>query len=102
MSCKRLIILTLAATALAACSHVDERTGSVDRHFGEAAAWNKEAQVIDPDPVYDDAGAKPGDSGAVAAAASKRYRTDAVKQPQREQTTSGSTGSSGGGGSGPQ
>ena len=31
---------------------------------------------------------EPGDSGALAAAASKRYRTDAVKQPQREQTTS--------------
>ena len=37
-------------------------------------------------------GSQPGDSGAKGAAAVKRYRTDAVKQVEATQTTSGGSG----------
>ncbi|WP_205479698.1 hypothetical protein [Sphingomonas arenae] len=106
MSCKRWILLGLALP-LAGCATADPQTGSVDRHFGEAVAWNKEAQIIDPDPVYGENDAKPGSHGEKAAAATKRYRTDAVKAVEQVGTTSGGggnggSGGSGGGGSGPQ
>lgn len=100
MSCKRLIVLGLAALPLAACASVDPQTGSVDRQFGESVAWNKAAQIIDPDPVYDENDAKPGYHGEKAANATRRYRTDAVKAVESVGTTQGSGGS--GGGSGPQ
>ena len=100
MSSKHLILLGLIALPLAGCATVDPQTGSVDRHFGEAVAWNKAAQIIDPDPVYDEDDAKPGYHGEKAANATKRYRTDAVKAVEQVGTTEGGSGS--GGGSGPQ
>lgn len=105
MSCKRWILLGLVVP-LAACATADPQTNSVDRHFGEAVAWNKEAQIIDPDPVYDENDAKPGYHGEKAAAATKRYRTDAVKAVEQVGTSTsvsgGGSGSGSGGGSGPQ
>ena len=53
------------------------------------------AQIINPDPVYPAGAAQPGDNGAKAQAAMKRYRTDAVKAVE----TVSSTQSSGGGSS---
>lgn len=91
-------MLAGAVLALTACSHVDPQTGSVDRQFGEAVAWNKAVQVINPDPVYTADSAKPGDDGEKAVGASKRYRTNAVKDVERVQTST----STGGGGSGPR
>ena len=102
MSCKRLIGIGVVACAVSACASLDPVTGSVDRHFGEAFAWNKAVQTIDPDPVYPADGAKPGDNGAVAVGASKRYRTDQVKPVETLQTTSTTAGSSSGSGSGPR
>ena len=105
MSSRRWILLGLALP-LGACATVDPVSQSVDRQFGEATAWNKSAQIIDPDPVYDENGARPGGNGDVAANATERYRTDRVKPLERIGTTSapggGSGGGSGSGGSGPQ
>ncbi len=103
MFSRRLILIGSTAICLPACATLDPVTGSVDRQFGEAVAWNKAAQIIDPDPTYSAEGAKPGQNGAVATAATKRYRTDQVKPVERVGTTDAvSTGSSSGGGSGPR
>ena len=103
MVSKRLVTLSVAVLPLSACASVDPVTGSVSPHFGEAVAWNKAAQIINPDPVYADSGAKPGDNGAVAAGAAKRYRTDTVKPVETLGTTTSTTGGSGSGsGSGPR
>jgi hypothetical protein len=103
MCSNRLIVAGLAVLPLAACATLDPVTGSLDRHFGEAVAWNKAVQTINPEPIYPDDGAKPGDNGVVAAGAAKRYRTDQVKPVERMGTTEVVTsGSSSGSGSGPR
>ena len=74
MSCKhRLAAAAVIALAIGGCAPVDPG-------FGEALRYDMAIQTIDPDPVYPPDGAKPGDSGARAADATKRYRTGAVKQ----------------------
>jgi hypothetical protein len=91
--------LLLAPLALCACATVDPVTGSVDRHFGEAVAWNKAVQTLNPDGSPAGAGAaQPGSSGDVAAGAALRYRTDRVKDVEEVQTSDGSSG----GGAGPR
>lgn len=93
------LLLAGAVLLVGGCSHIDPQTGSVDRQFGEAVAWNKAVQVVNPDPVYTADATQPGYDGDKATAASKRYRTDAVKKVEQVQT---STSSTGGGGSGPR
>ena len=67
----------------------------VDRGFGEAYRYDMAIQTVDPDPVYDETGAKPGDNGEKAADATKRYRKGQTKPVQRESSSSGiSTGGS--------
>jgi hypothetical protein len=100
MCSKRALLAAATMLALAACNTVDPRTGSVDRQFGEAVAWNKAVQTIDPDPVYTADATQPGSDGSKAADATKRYRTDKVKKVERVSTSQGS-GGSGGGSSGP-
>lgn len=65
-------------------------------NFGEANRQTYLAQVIDPTPDYDTA--VPESSGAHAAQAVERYRTDKVKKPERMNTSkvSAQTGDSGG------
>lgn len=92
----KLLLAPLAFGLLAGCNTVNPQSGSVDPGFGEAAKYNAAVQVIDPDPVYDEEGSQPGDSGAKGAEAVKRYRTDKVKQIEQIATTAS------GGGSGPQ
>lgn len=100
MSFKRSILCGAALLALGACATTDPVTGSVDRNFGEAVAWNKAVQTINPDGTPATPGAaQPGGSGDVAAGAAERYRTDRVKPLERVTTTSQSGG--GGSGSGP-
>jgi uncharacterized membrane protein YgcG len=103
MSCKRLIALGSLALPLAACASVDPVSQSIDPGFGEALAWNKAVQTIDPDPTFPADGAIPGGNGQVAAEAAKRYRTDRAKPVETMQTTSGPGGGGGGssGGGGP-
>jgi type IV pilus biogenesis protein CpaD/CtpE len=95
MSCK--IVLAAAAMMLTGASEtLDKQSGSTDPGFGEALKYDMAVQTINPDPVYDDKAAKPGDHGGRAADAVKRYRTDRVKEPRDISTTAV------GGGSGPR
>ncbi|SKB88019.1 hypothetical protein [Sphingopyxis flava] len=55
-----------------------------DSRFGEANRQTMMAQVIDPDPVYDE---PMTGSGEQTQKAVERYRTDAVKQPDGIRTT---------------
>lgn len=65
--------------------------------FGEANRQTMAAQVIDPDPQYDEPMATSGDH---AAQAIERYRTDSIKQPKRQSSRSLGGGSGGGDGGG--
>jgi hypothetical protein len=92
MSFRRLMIAPLTLVLLAGCDTVDPQSMSTDPGFGEAVKYDAAIQTIDPDPVYDENDAKPGDSGAKGAAAVKRYRSDAVKPVETIQTSSGGPG----------
>lgn len=98
------LLAAAAMLALAGCQSTPyvrpalPQAGSLDAGFGETTKYNAAVQVINPDPVYTADGAQPGDSGAKAAAATKRYRTDTVKDTQAISSTTRSGGSSGGGG----
>jgi hypothetical protein len=89
----KLLIAPLAALLLSGClANMNQNPISPDPSFGEATKYNAAVQTIDPDPVYAEGGSQPGDSGAKGTAAVKRYRTDAVKQVEAAQTTSGGSG----------
>lgn len=90
MCSKLLIAAPLAVLLLAGCDTQYRNSGSPDPSFSEAVRYNAAIQIVDPDPVYAENDAKPGDSGAKGAAAVKRYRTDTVKEVQVMTTTSGS------------
>ena len=93
MSSKLLVASPLAVVLLSGClANMNQNPISPDAGFGDAAKYNAAVQTIDPDPVYAEGGSQPGDSGAKGAAAVKRYRTDAVKQVEATQTTSGGSG----------
>ena len=82
----------LALLVLAGCDTLNQNNISPDPAFGEATKYNAAVQTIDPDPVYAEDGAQPGDSGAKGAAAVKRYRTDAVKEVEQVGTTTAGSG----------
>lgn len=96
MSFKHLLI-GATCLALAACNTANSHIGDEDPYLGEAVRYNAAIQTINPDPVYAENGAQPGENGEKGAQAVKRYRTDRVKQPAT--TTGGgfSTGGAGGG-----
>ncbi|MCM8557964.1 hypothetical protein [Sphingomicrobium sediminis] len=73
----KLIIPAAALLVAPACAPVDPG-------FGETVTYAQAAQMVNPDPVYDEDDAKPGADGNKAAAAAERYRTDSVKQPARQ------------------
>jgi hypothetical protein len=91
---------TVACVALGGCNTVNSHIGDEDPLFGEAAKYNAAIQTINPDPVYDENGAVPGDSGAHGAEAIKRYRTDKVSERHRQESRQNSRGLSTTGGSG--
>ena len=99
MSCKLRPNIAAVAAAGLALTLALSGCSSVDPGLGEAHHYDMAIQTIDPDPVYPEDGAKPGDSGAKAAEATERYRKDAVKPIESQTTTEGGTGS--GSGSGP-
>lgn len=76
---------SLAALASAGCT-------PVDHGYGETMAYIKAAQTVDPDPVYTEDDAKPGDNGEIAAAAAERYREGNVTQVEAESATAGAGG----------
>jgi hypothetical protein len=98
----KLLLIGIGGIALGACSTMNKNIGQEDPAIGEAVKYNAAIQTINPDPVYQAGDALPGDSGDKAAAAAKRYRTDAVKPVQSMQSTSGSGGSGGSSSSGPR
>lgn len=76
-------IVALAATT-AACTPTDVT-------FGNAVRTTMAAQVVDPEPRYDNP--VPTTDAAKSAAAVDRYRTDRVKKPESISTTDGQSGS---------
>ena len=89
----KVLLIAVGALTVAGCSTMNKNIGQEDPALGESVKYNAAAQIINPDPVYPAGAAQPGDSGVKGAAAVKRYRTDAVKQVEVMQTTSGSGGS---------
>ena len=75
----RLVVIAAGALLLSACtSTTNKKIGSEDPAFGEAVKFNAAMQTINPDPVYPEDGAQPGDNGDKGAKAVKRYRNDEV------------------------
>jgi hypothetical protein len=81
----RLLVLSALLPLLAACEHT--YPGPAASHFGDANRVTMAAQIVDPDPQYDTL--NPPTSGEHAGQAGERYRTDKVKQPVRQSTSSG-------------
>ncbi|MXO75233.1 hypothetical protein GRI40_08395 [Altererythrobacter aerius] len=81
----RLLVLAAALPMMAACEH--NYPGPAASNFGDANRMTMAAQVVNPDPQYDTL--NPPTSGEHAGQAAERYRTDKVKQPVRETTSSG-------------
>ena len=90
----KVLLIAVGALTVAGCSTMNKNIGQEDPALGESVKYNAAAQIINPDPVYPAGAAQPGDSGVKGAAAVKRYRTDAVKQVEVMQTTSGTSGGS--------
>ena len=80
------------ALLLAGCNTAHSVIGSEDRRLGEAVKYDLAIQTINPDPVYPPGSALPGGDAAKAAAATKRYRTDAVKAVEEQKTSTSTTG----------
>ena len=76
------IVLALGLAALAGCA-------SVDPGLGEALRYDMAIQTVNPDPVYPEGGAQPGDSGEKGAKAVKAYRSGETKELKIESTSSG-------------
>jgi type IV pilus biogenesis protein CpaD/CtpE len=96
----RLIAVLAGAAALSGCASGQASMGwGKGDNFGEASRQTFAAQVINPNPVYDEPYAV--GNGAKAAAAVERYRTDKVKVPMVQRTSSfGTTGGAGAGSGG--
>lgn len=87
---KALALITALGLGGCATNAITEQPG--DLKFGDANRQTMMAQVINPDPVYTEPAQS---SGAHAADAVERYRTDKVKQPDSYRTTDTSTQPSG-------
>ena len=88
----KLLIAPMAVLLLGACNTLQPQSLSTDPAFGEALKYDMAIQIIDPDPVYDDEGAQPGDNGDKGAQAVKRYRTNQIKQLEIMSTSSAGSG----------
>jgi hypothetical protein len=87
MCSKRVLASIAAVMALGACSTMNKNIGQEDIAFGEAVKYNAAVQIINPDPIYAEDGAKPGDSGTKGAAAVKRYRSDEVNARHKSEVS---------------
>ena len=80
----KLAIALAALPLLGGCIHQSILEEPGDAAWGEANRQTMMAQVIDPDPVYEEPMVT---SGEHAADAVERYRTDQVKEPDSIRTT---------------
>jgi len=87
----KILCAILPIFVVAGCN-TTKNIGQEDPAVGESVKYNAAVQTVNPDPVYPAGAAQPGDSGVKGAAAVKRYRTDAGKQVEVMQTTSGTSG----------
>ena len=97
MSSSRLVIVAAACVVLAGCNTANTHIGDESAVLGEAVAYDKAIQTINPAPVYSADSAQPGSNGDVGATAVKHYRQGAVKDVETIRT-GGVSGSGGGGG----
>ncbi len=91
----RLMIAAPLAVLLAGCGGHNVLESPGDSQFGEANRQTMMAQVVNPDPYYDESLST---SGELAADAIERYRNDDVKEPESIRTTNVGGGSGGSGG----
>lgn len=96
MSSRRIWIAAIGCAALAGCNTANTHIGDEDPGMGGAVKYNLAIQTINPAPVYPAGSAQPGSNGDVGASAVKRYRTDAVKQPESTGTSAGGAASGAG------
>ena len=82
------LTLIISAAALASTTGC----APVDSGLGEAVRYDMAIQTVNPDPVYPEGGAQPGDNGEKGAEAVKRYRKGDTKELKVESTSSGSGG----------
>ena len=84
MTIKRIITACAALLVVSACT-------PNDIGLGDAARSNYAAQIVNPEPVYEDAMVADGNQ---AAAGQERYRKGTVKKPVGVKTTTGISSSS--------
>jgi hypothetical protein len=97
MSSKGWLIICAAGVALSGCNTAFKQIGQEDPFLGESVRYNAAVHTINPDPIYPEGSAEPGESGVKGAAAVRRYRSDQVNARHRadsrvssgERTTSG-------------
>ena len=87
MRSKLSVAIVPAALLIAGCAH--ERIGQRDPGLGEAVKYNAAVQTINPDPVYAEGMAEPGQNGDRAARAVQRYREGEVREVETLETTTG-------------
>ena len=85
MTIKRIAAASAALIAVTACT-------PNDIGLGNAAKANYAAQIVDPDPVYEEAMVANGNQSA---AAQDRYRKGTVKKAKSIRTTEGGSSSGG-------
>ena len=90
MRFKLTLALLPAAALLAGC--VNERIGQRDPALGESVKYNAAIQTINPDPIYPEGAAEPGENGDRATRAVQRYREGEVTPVEMMETTTGGSG----------
>lgn len=89
MRFKLMLAILPAGALLAGC--VNERIGQRDPALGESVKYNAAIQTINPDPVYAEGMAEPGEIGDRGARAVQRYREGEVKEVEMLETSAGSS-----------
>ena len=97
MSFRRWVIIAAAGIALPGCNTAFKEIGQEDPFLGESVRYNAAVQTINPDPIYPEGSAEPGENGARGAAAVRRYRSDQVnaRHQANSRTSSGERTTSG-------
>ncbi|WP_343346769.1 hypothetical protein WJT74_03150 [Sphingomicrobium sp. XHP0239] len=91
MTIEKTALAALPLLALAACA-------PVDHSFGEATAWNRTVQTINPDGVVTSAdAAQPGDNADVAVNSAEAYREGSIERASASSRGGNANGSVGSG-----